>query len=494
MTVTVASCTLAEIFDAHINNASITASDGNEISGELTLPEYQRPYRWGRAQVERLLSDYKRYLAEVVASPSKYGYYLGSLILHQASEDGCLNIIDGQQRLTTLALIAYTQSALNGSSFDLSLSYDSPESHQQIKRNLDWLSANQLDIIKVFDPKKINLTLVVTRSEDDAYRFFETQNTGGVRLGGPDIIKASHLRAVARDLQHEFASKWEALGDLNPIVISLLKGRYWQQINGQEVPSHREPNEIRKSIVKELGENTGKGSDIAFGQVKRTYFANGCQVDEQMQQGYAMRQPLNSGVNTIHYLSYFEGLRSKYLSVCKKKAISKGELAGFHRFYQNLVCKLEGCSFLKGLYDTSLLLYISQFGESSLEIAAKKLFRVIYSPRVRNQKTVREDSISKFVRENPVLDWIAISYTPEMCFDYLDSFKLEVDVTNLDPDKNSVKKRFVKNVLKFLSDPKDFDAIKSLSAQDLALRYEVTLDGKIVSLSSTIIKQDELDG
>ncbi|RVU86517.1 DUF262 domain-containing protein [Leucothrix sargassi] len=494
MSVTVASCTLAEIFDAHINNTSIIASGNREISGELTIPEYQRPYRWQQAQVERLLNDYQQYLAEVADSSSSYGYYLGSLILHQAAKDKRLNIIDGQQRLTTLALINYVRYELSDAFFDLSLSYESPESHKQIVRNLVWLRNNASDVIKTFDPSKINLTLVVTNSEDEAYRFFETQNTGGVRLKGPDIIKASHLRSLGDDVEvrNAFALKWEALGNLNPVVGSLIKGRYWKKIKGQAVPSYRMKQAVRDSIVSELDEKTGKGDDVAYGRTKRTNLANGCQLDEQVQQGYDLRQPLNSGVNTIHYIRYFEGLRFKYLNVCEKKAASKSALGGFHNFYQNLVCNLDGCSFLKELYDTSLLIYISQFGERDLDVAAKKLFRVIYSCRVSNKTTVREDSVSSFVREYPVLDWIALSYTPEMCFEYLDHFVVKVNESNLDT-KNGVKKRFVRKVLRFFADTEG-EELKDLSAAQLAQAYQKTLANEVVALSSSVSKQEVTHG
>ena len=493
MSVAVASCTLAEIF----NQQTIKASDGSQITGALTIPEYQRPYRWGDVQIKKLLSDYQLYLDDIAQSDAEYGYYLGSVILHQSAENGCLNIIDGQQRLTTLALIAFVQSlakidcGLNSkeqSPFELQLSYDSPESQQQIMQNLAWLQSNATHQIAAFDAAKINLTLVVTRSEDDAYRFFETQNTGGVRLGGPDIIKAHHLRAIdrtnfGRAKQNAFASKWEALGDLNPVVGALVKGRYWQKLNSRQVPSHRQPHLVRSAIVRELGESTGKGNDIAYGRLERVYLSDGGQIDKQAQQGYELRQPLNSGINTIHYLTYFEGLRHKYLSGNNKRtnsAQSDQPIDHFFSFYQNLICELDGCSFLKGLYDTALLIYISQFGEQQLDVAAKKLFRVIYSPRVSNQKAVRENSISAFVRDNPVLDWIAASYTPSMCFEYLDRFGFKTDPANLAADKNSVKKRFIVKVLKHF----EIELEPDLSAQALANEYTAQLDDIILSLNS----------
>lgn len=491
MSVAVASCTLAEIF----NQQAIKASDGSKITGALTIPEYQRSYRWGDVQIKKLLSDYQLYLndlSNISQSDTEYSYYLGSVILHQSAENGCLNIIDGQQRLTTLALIAFVQSlektaegqnTSESSPFELQLSYDAPESQQQIMQNLAWLQNNAAKQIAAFDASKINLTLVVTRSEDDAYRFFETQNTGGVRLGGPDIIKAHHLRAIDRTKQNDFATKWEALGDLNPVVGALVKGRYWQKLNNRQVPSHRQPHLVRSAIVSELGGSTGKGHDIAYGRFERTYLPDGSQMDKQAQQGYELRQPLNSGINTIHYLTYFEGLRHKYLSG-KHQSTNPVHYAQpidhFFSFYQGLICDLDGCSFLKGLYDAALLIYISQFGEQQLDIAAKKLFRVIYSPRVSNQKAVKEMSIPAFVRDNPVLDWIAASYTPNMCFEYLDRFRFKTDPANLAADKNSVKKRFIFKVLKHFEIKLEPD----LSPQALANEYTAQLDGFILSLGS----------
>lgn len=483
MSVTVASCTLAEIFDAHINNTPIIASDNSEISGKLTIPEYQRPYRWQQKQVGQLLNDYEQYFGDVPKSSSNYGYYLGSLVLHQADNNKALNIIDGQQRITTLALIAYIKSVQDDdSTFDFNICYDSPESQKQIKQNLDWLEANHLGTIIDFDSSKINFTLVVTNSEDEAYRFFETHNTGGVRLEGPDIIKAGHLRSLGPDtnVRNEFAKKWEAHVKISSVVDSLIKGRFWQKINGQKVPPHRDSNAIREIIVRELYEETGEGGDDAFGRFKRT-FTNGSYVDERAQQGYDLRQPLNRGANTINYLCYFEGLRVKYLDKCEEKAASTEVLKRYYNFYQNLICKLEGCYYLKKLYDTSLLLYISQFGEAHLDIAAIKLFRVIYSPRVSNQKAVKEASVPSFICKYPVLDWIALNYTPEMCFKKLDSFTLRVDYSNLEAKSKGIKKRFIKKVLCFLE---CWDESKSLSAAELAQQYETAMHTKIVLLTS----------
>lgn len=117
-----------------------------------------------------------------------------------------------------------------------------------------------------------------------------------------------------------------------------------------------------------------------------------------------------------------------------------------------------------------------------------KLFRVIYSPRVSNQKAVRENSISAFVRDNPVLDWIAASYTPNMCFDYLDRFSFKTDPANLAVDKNSVKKRFIFNVLKHFG----IEVIEGGSAQALANTYTAELDAYILTLGTETVAVNQM--
>ncbi|MGJ0514360.1 MAG: DUF262 domain-containing protein [Methylomicrobium sp.] len=226
MSVVVASSTLAELFTGQ----SIQASDNSLIQGVLHVPEYQRPYCWSGAQLQRLLDELHRYFKpEPGLQPASHQFYLGSIILHQqeVEKEVRLNIIDGQQRLTTLGLLAW----LNRSCSEPKLRYSSPESQRQIQLNLLFLKQHYGDDLNWLDLSRINITLVITRREDDAYRFFETQNTGGVRLSGPDIIKAHHLRATARNRQDDYAKLWENLGELTPLVDAVLKARHWHALD-----------------------------------------------------------------------------------------------------------------------------------------------------------------------------------------------------------------------------------------------------------------------
>lgn len=70
-----------------------------------SVPDFQREYVWQREQVERLLQDlYDEFYDEegrILAGPE---YFLGSVVACKG-EDGTFQLIDGQQRMTTLYLI-----------------------------------------------------------------------------------------------------------------------------------------------------------------------------------------------------------------------------------------------------------------------------------------------------------------------------------------------------------------------------------------------------
>ena len=63
------------------------------------IPDYQRPYSWGDEQIEQLWGDI--YSAMESGDES---YFLGAMILIR-TKDGCFEVVDGQQRLTTLTIL-----------------------------------------------------------------------------------------------------------------------------------------------------------------------------------------------------------------------------------------------------------------------------------------------------------------------------------------------------------------------------------------------------
>lgn len=425
---------------ALLGGQTLRGSDDRHIEGRLTIPEYQRPYRWQIKHLQRLLNDLTEYFSPPAgATPPEHNFYLGSIIVHQSRPSrmrtDILNIIDGQQRLITLALLAHV---LKQRELAKGIELASPESQTRALHNLRWLEQQTLPAV---DFSRINITLVVTRSEDDAYRFFETQNTGGVRLDGPAILKAHHLRGVSRQEQDKQARRWEAWGQLDDTMDALMKARHWQQLKWRSLSNHRQPLQMREEIVAELAERTGVGQDVAYRTARVRHFGQGQAL--QVNSGYAMRQPINAGANAIHYFDYFHGLRQAVLI-----RRDDDSLAPFHQFYDELVVRANGSEFLRKLFDCAALLYVSQFGRQGLLEVGYWLFRAIFSPRLSNEKAVRESTAQSFAEHNPVLDWIACSYTHNELIDILQRFSYSISERL---DANSVKYRFVRTVQAYFS-------------------------------------------
>ena len=71
------------------------------------VPEYQRPYVWGKDQIAELLQD----LNDAMNRDDNAQYFLGSMVLQKKSLEKSnthyveYDVLDGQQRLTTLFLL-----------------------------------------------------------------------------------------------------------------------------------------------------------------------------------------------------------------------------------------------------------------------------------------------------------------------------------------------------------------------------------------------------
>ncbi|WP_394616082.1 DUF262 domain-containing protein [Lentzea sp. JNUCC 0626] len=68
---------------------------------DFRIPDYQRPYAWEVEQAQQLLED----LVEAEAGDSDEPYFLGSMVLVKADGKADSEVIDGQQRLTTLTIL-----------------------------------------------------------------------------------------------------------------------------------------------------------------------------------------------------------------------------------------------------------------------------------------------------------------------------------------------------------------------------------------------------
>lgn len=70
---------------------------GELLKLKLSLPSYQRPYKWSGSSVITLFNDINNAMNSNINE-----YRIGSVVLHKHDHE--LDIVDGQQRLTTLSI------------------------------------------------------------------------------------------------------------------------------------------------------------------------------------------------------------------------------------------------------------------------------------------------------------------------------------------------------------------------------------------------------
>ncbi len=477
--VKVISCSFNDLLNTYRD-----AIPNSDIKGQLSIPEYQRPYVWKEKQINRLLNDFIEYHQNT--DSDKALFYIGSIIVHQ--DQGQLKIIDGQQRITTLLLI----NSIVNNEFKSGVQYTSTSSINNIKRNYAYLRKIQskdvfdyadTEVLNYIEFDKINLTLVVTKTEDLAYTFFETQNTGGVRLSGSDIIKAHHLRAInSKKIIDYQARKWEGIESekVEEIIKNLSKIRFWDNRKWRRFPFYRDEKGIKASLIEEFTENTKHDKeDISF------YYSAVKNIDGralQMHESHfkQLKQPLSDGNNTLDFINDYVQLHNVLFNKNKKDyRVSDA----FYEFNDKLMHGNSGTLFLKELLELCIITYVSRFGFHRLFEASLWLYRAVYSLRVSSGRNVREDSIFKFVFENQFIDNIIEVYTVEELILYLRRFKYNFDINNLETHQS--KGKHIACLKNYFNEFKDVEELKT-APQD----FDKTLLAEI----SKKIKDIEIDG
>jgi len=201
---------LTNIGDILVNNRITESDEGKPIEDvRLHIPPYQRPYKWSTKNVYQLIEDIEQAQAE-----NKEVYRIGTLILHYDKEENVYNVVDGQQRATTLALLLYqlTGEYLMFLHNDISSTATNAENiktnYEAIGRHLDKSNTLLADYIK----ENCELIVVITDDLSEAFQFFDSQNARGKKLYPHDLLKAYHLREMnrldARETER-VVNKWE---------------------------------------------------------------------------------------------------------------------------------------------------------------------------------------------------------------------------------------------------------------------------------------------
>jgi uncharacterized protein with ParB-like and HNH nuclease domain len=231
---------------------------------EYVIPPYQRPYAWNTEQAVELFDD----LYDFYQNEKEESYFLGSIVLIKDENIPYSEVIDGQQRLTTLTILLavltdffdgedrsdffsyilepgrrsqgieskprltlrerdkqffsdYVQSLKFDELFALNEGQLGNESQLNIKQNAALLKSKIIEKFKddtesllnfgLFLSTRCFLVVVSTPSQKSAFRVFSVLNNRGMDLLPSDIIKAEAIGQLPDDKRELFNDRWEEI-------------------------------------------------------------------------------------------------------------------------------------------------------------------------------------------------------------------------------------------------------------------------------------------
>ena len=203
-----------------------------DIKGAFYVPSYQRGYRWGEDEVNRLLDD--------VFQNGQKNYCLQPVVVRK--KDDSFELVDGQQRLTTIYLIYKYMSDINPMFFHkpaFNLVYETREQSADFLANMDlekqednidfWFIANayktiqkwfeadmQIRVMKIYEYFKEHVKIIwyEVGAGEDAISLFTRLNIGKIPLTSAELVKAMFLSRdnsenMDREKQEEISLQWD---------------------------------------------------------------------------------------------------------------------------------------------------------------------------------------------------------------------------------------------------------------------------------------------
>lgn len=200
------------------------------------VPIYQRNFAWTEVQIVQLIED-----IESAIKDDTDHYFLGNLIVNR-TDNNMYEVIDGQQRLTTLYLL---KKYLGMIFLKESLKFEARKKSNRTLRHLHDSNSLELNndlaapeilngysiIENFFKVKNIDKNMFIKKMESvyliqiqvpqniDLNHYFEIMNTRGEQLELHEIAKAKILEKLENDSERATAAMiWEKCSDMNAYV------------------------------------------------------------------------------------------------------------------------------------------------------------------------------------------------------------------------------------------------------------------------------------
>jgi hypothetical protein len=367
------------------SNPSVGIKESNvaELLGmRLKIPDYQRAYCWGKENILGLLEDL--YQWQQRHGGERIPYRLGTVILKE-QDNGTYDVIDGQQRLITLALIAVHLNL--GPKADKSKPDIALGSNNSTKKALDaiqnartiigeWFRKHQkhsddsTEEKQILDLETATVGVVVigrNESEDLSFTFFNHLNSAGVLLTDYELLKGHHLRFVKESGTAEImARRWHELEN------GKIDGEQWRLL-------HLCLFRIRKWLA---NEGFSANADRLETHDLFKEFTLGFEPLEELCTSYKpveIESLLSGGIEFFEYVDRFRRLFESFWEQPAVKAIAPLRSYSYGTLYEGILALA--------------FMFFCKFGDIYLKEATYAIAWLV--SKIRNEGQVRRDVIGK---------------------------------------------------------------------------------------------------
>lgn len=357
----------------------------------LLIPNYQRPYRWTMESASILFDDIYEAINKDITE-----YRIGSVILHK-NKDNKYEIVDGQQRITTLSILLYClgdcSAILKEKTFNDLSKKAIIENYQILKRHCEKIDKEKF---KKYLLENCTFVKIIVDSEQEAFQFFDSQNSRGKTLAPQDLLKSYHLREMADNDENQkikIVSTWENENQkelakffeyhLYPLV-QWCKGKDGLYYSDKKI-------KIFKGIKKESIYSYAIYHKAANLYIENFNHQNLYELtnSEKIAQ-FQLTQPLIAGERFFYYTHYYFNLYKKILKEIDKRKTK----------YEFIFENGTGNSYVKNLFINILIFFVDRFNIKELNDARFEILCVwAYSLRIV-MHSVYIETINKYALGN----------------------------------------------------------------------------------------------
>ena len=313
----------------------------SEIEGNFYVPSYQRGYRWGKPEVERLLDD-------IYSTKGTRNYCLQPVVVKRNGNR--YELIDGQQRLTTIYLIYRFMNKESSRFIDeesfarigeprFTLSYETREKSKDFLKSIDesrkeenidfWFFCTAYESIKAWFSKEdiksrltdmndhfkkiVKIIWYEVGESEDAIGLFTRLNIGKIPLTNAELVKAMFLSKGRTDTNMEQKKQEEISFQWDHMEKELHNDSLWFFLTNKSTEYQTRADLVLDLISQKPADNRDKY--YTFFKFNETY-QDGKNLDDiwyKIQQTFLTLKEWHSNHEFYHKIGYLIASGSKTL-------------------------------------------------------------------------------------------------------------------------------------------------------------------------------------